>query len=47
MNGTNTGHPCPTCGGADTVAVWEDPEAWTRGEDPDYIGCHDCNIMIE
>jgi len=39
--------PCPHCGAdaSEQVEVWEQPEAWVQGADPDYIGCTDCHTM--
>lgn len=39
--------PCPFCGAdaEDRVPVWEGPDNYERGAEPDYIGCTACNTM--
>lgn len=44
---------CPECDGVTLysygplVPVWEDAEAFERGDDPDYLGCAHCRTMTE
>ena len=40
--------PCPTCGAvADEfrIPVWSDPTDAEADNDPDYIGCTECQTM--
>ncbi len=41
--------PCPECGQDSTeqIPVWEDPTAYKDGVPPDYMGCVECNSMLE
>jgi len=43
---------CDTCKddyreSSDLIPVWEDPDDYERGEEPDYIGCLKCHTMTE
>ena len=40
--------PCPNCGQTETnhIPVWELPETWRDGGQPDYMGCVVCHTML-
>lgn len=40
---------CPTCDAPpeNVVPVWEDPDGYKSGDEPDYLGCTECRVMRE